>query len=153
MNEKTENNITPILEERGKQWYCPHFFSISGLQVGCRKGIWPMICHEGCPYAQWVEYTMTSTSIGVPSETEEKTPEEENVEHYIKYVFGMEGLKKGYNLVEVYDIDGHLCIGKEIEDAIAAYKEFYPTGVIKKITKVFGEGDKVGNAIMLKEKS
>jgi hypothetical protein len=152
MSEQTTYSTAPILEEKGLQWYCPNHFSISGHQYGCMKGIWPLQCHKGCPYEQWVEYTMTSTSIGVPSETEEKTSEEENVEHYIKYVFGMEGLKKGYNLVEVYDIDGHLCIGKEIEDAIAAYKEFYPTGVIKKITKVFGEGDKVGNAIMLKEK-
>ena len=152
MSEQTTYSTVPVLEEKGKQWYCPNYFSISGLQVGCRKGIWPMKCHEGCPYGQWVEYTMTSTSIGVPSETEEKTPEEENVEHYIKYYCDMEGLREGYNLVEVYDIDGHLCVGNEIEDAIAAYKSFYPTAIIKKITKVFGEGDKVGNAIMLKEK-
>ena len=60
--------------------------------------------------------------------------------------------EKNTKLVEVYDIDGHLCIGEEIEDAIRAYKSFYPTSMIKKITKIFGEGDILGNAIMLKEK-
>lgn len=140
MNEKTENKITPILEEKGKQWYCPHFFSISGLQVGCRKGIWPMICHEGCPYGQWVEYTMTSASVGCANETENI------VENLLQE---MEENKT--KLVEVYDIDGHLTVGNDIEEAIKAYRTFFPTSMIKKVTKIFAENDILGNAIILKK--
>ena len=140
MNEKTENKITPILEEKGKQWYCPHYFSISGLQVGCRKGIWPMICHEGCPYGQWVEYTMTSASVGCANETEN------TVENLLQE---MEENKT--KLVEVYDIDGHLTVGNDIEEAIKTYRTFFPTSMIKKITKIFAENDILGNAIILKK--
>jgi len=140
MNEKTENKITPILEGKGKQWYCPHYFSISGLQVGCRKGIWPMICHEGCPYGQWVEYTMTSASVGCANETEN------TVENLLQE---MEENKT--KLVEVYDIDGHLTVGNDIEEAIKTYRTFFPTSMIKKITKIFAENDILGNAIILKK--
>ena len=140
MDVKTENKITPILEEMGKQWYCPHYFSISGLQVGCRKGIWPMICHEGCPYGQWVEYTMTSASVGCEIDTEKV------VENLLQE---MEENKT--KLVEVYDIDGHLTVGNDIEEAIKAYRTFFPTSMIKKITKIFAENDILGNAIILKK--
>lgn len=145
MSEQTTYSTAPVLEEKGMQWYCPHYFSISGLQVGCRKGIWPMKCHEGCPYGQWVEWTMTSTSVGCDCDTETYVNKE--TEKMTK-----DSNEKNTKLVEVYDIDGHLCIGEEIEDAIRAYKSFYPTSMIKKITKIFGEGDILGNAIMLKEK-
>lgn len=146
MNEQqTTYNTSPVVEENGKQWYCPYHFSISGLQVGCRKGIWPMICHEGCPYGQWVEYTMTSTSVGCDCDTETYV----NIK---REKMAKDCNEKNTKLVEVYDIDGHLCIGEEIEDAIKAYKSFFPTETIKKITKIFGEGDIIGNAIMLKEK-
>lgn len=141
MSEQTTYSTAPVLEEKGMQWYCPHHFSISGLQVGCRKGIWPMKCHEGCPYGQWVEWTMTSTSVGCECDPQETVK---------KFIQEME--EKKTKLVEVYDIDGHLCIGEEIDDAIAAYREFYPQATIKKITRIFANGDIVGNAIMLKEK-
>lgn len=141
MSEQTTYSTAPVLEEKGMQWYCPHHFSISGLQVGCRKGIWPMKCHEGCPYGQWVEWTMTSTSVGCECDPQE------TVKNFIQ-----EMEEKKTKLVEVYDIDGHLCIGEVIDEAIAAYREFYPQATIKKIIRIFANGDIVGNAIMLKEK-
>ena len=140
MSEQTTYSTAPVKEEKGMQWYCPHHISISGLQVGCRKGIWPMKCHEGCPYGQWVEWTMTSTSVGCECDPQETVK---------KFIQEME--EKKTKLVEVYDIDGHLCIGEVIDEAIAAYREFYPQAVIKKIKRVFAESDIVGNAIMLKK--
>lgn len=145
MNEQqTTYNTSSVMEESGKQWYCPYHFSISGFQEGCNKGIWPLKCRLGCPYEEWVDWHMTSTSVGCDCDTETYVNKE--TEKMTK-----DCNEKSTKLVEVYDIDGHLCIGEEIEDAIMAYKSFFPTATIKKITKIFGEGDVIGNAIMIKE--
>ena len=140
MNEQTQYSETPVKEKNELQWYCPHRFGISGLQVGCKKGIWPMNC-QTCEYGGWIETKMTTSSTtGI--DLFEIAQDMEN----------MDKARENLNLVEVYDINGHLSVGENIEEAIKAFRIFYPQAVIKKIVRIFGEDDVVGNALMVKEK-
>ena len=140
MSGQTQYSETPVNEENRLQWYCPHHFGIGGLQVGCKKGIWPMNC-QTCEYGGWIETKMTSSSTTgidlykIEEDMKNVDKESENIE-----------------LVEVYDINGHLTVGDNIEEAIKAFRAFYPTSIIKTIVKIFGKDDIVGNAVMFKRK-
>ena len=140
-------STSPVKEVHSKQLYCPHRAVISGVQVSCLLGKFPMNCEE-CPMAEWVDTVTTSISTFVDSKDETDALQciiEKNL------IEQMEENKKKTELVEVYDIDGRLAIGDDLEGAVKAYREFYPTAVIKKVTRIFAEGDIVGNALMLKK--
>lgn len=49
-----------------KQIQCPHFYSISGIQVGCWLGRFPVDCyHCDCPDKKWIEITTTTNTGGI----------------------------------------------------------------------------------------